>query len=64
MERDEALRALDWHWGEAYEITEALGVWRAVRLDNQRAIIAANPDDLRNLIVEDYLKDPVPRRIT
>ena len=25
------------HWGDAYEITEALGVWRAVRRDNQVA---------------------------
>ena len=31
----EALEDLRWNWDGAYEITEALGVWRAVRRDNQ-----------------------------
>jgi hypothetical protein len=60
--RDEALAALAWHWGEAYELTEALGVWRAVRLDNQRSLIATDAEKLRDLIIDDYSKEPVPRR--
>ncbi len=32
--RDDALRRLQGNWGELYEITEALGVWRAVKLLN------------------------------
>lgn len=61
MWRDEALEDLAWHWGEAYEITEACGVWRAVRLDNQRALVATDPQDLRDLIVKDYAARPVSR---
>jgi hypothetical protein len=59
--RDEALAALAWHWGEAYEVTEALGVWRAVRLDNWRALVATEAEDLRDQIVDDYTRAPVPR---
>ena len=61
MYRDEALRYLQWNWGEAYEITEALGVWRAVRLDNQKTLIATEAIDLRDEIVQDYAAKPVPR---
>ena len=50
---DTALAALDWHWGDAYEITEALGVWRAARHDGA--------EELRDLIIADYAKQPVPR---
>lgn len=61
MYRDEALRYLQWNWGEAYEITEASGVWRAVRRDNQKTLIATEAQDLRDLIVQNYASDPVPR---
>jgi hypothetical protein len=61
MHRDEALRDLQYHWGAAYEITEALGVWRAVRLDNSVALIATDPGALHDLILEDYGRRPVPR---
>lgn len=61
MWRDVALEALDWHWGEAYEISEAAGTWRAVRRDNGRALIATAAADLRDLILADYVKEPVPR---
>ena len=57
--RDRALADLRWHWGEAYEITEALGVWRAVRLDNQVALVAGDPEELRALIIHDYTCRPV-----
>ena len=59
--RDETLNMLRWNWGEAYEITVASGVWRAVRYDNQRTIVATDPDGLRTLIVADYANQPVPR---
>jgi hypothetical protein len=58
---DAALADLRWHWGEAYEITEACGVWRAVRLDNQRAVVATEAEELRDLITADYARQPVPR---
>ncbi len=61
MYRDEALKDLQYHWDRAYEITEASGVWRAVRLDNQRTLIATEAEDLRREIVADYTKEPVPR---
>ena len=52
---------LRWHWGDAYEITEAVGVWRAVRLDNQITLVASSAVELRNLIIEDYSRRPVAR---
>ena len=61
MYRDDALRYLQWNWGEAYEITEALGVWRAVRRDSQKTLIATEATDLRDEIVADYEANPVPR---
>jgi hypothetical protein len=61
MCRDEALKYLQWNWDEAYEITEASGVWRAVRLDNQKTLIATEAQDLRDEIVQDYAANPVPR---
>ena len=61
MYRDDALTYLQRNWGEAYEITEASGVWRAVRLDNQKTLIATEAIDLRDEIVQDYDANPVPR---
>ena len=52
---------LRWHWGDAYEVTEALGVWRAVRRDNQVALVASSAAELRSLIVADYTARPVIR---
>ena len=52
--RDDALRRLNGDWDELYEISEALGVWRAVRLLNGWTIVASSPDELRVLIVRDY----------
>ena len=62
MYRDEALKDLLFHWGEAYEIsvTEA-GIWRAVRLDSQRALVATEAQELRDQIVKDYEHNPVKR---
>ena len=52
--RDDALRRLNADWEELYEISEALGVWRAVRLLNGWTIVASSPEELRVLIVRDY----------
>jgi hypothetical protein len=59
--RDAALADLKHHWGTAYEISEGSGVWRAVRKDNQRVLLAGDPGELRDLIREDYAADPVRR---
>ena len=59
--RDRALADLRHHWGTAYEITEALGVWRAVRLDNQATLLARDSEELRTLIIRDYTSRPVRR---
>ena len=52
--RDDALGSLQRSWGEVYEISEALGVWRAVRLLNGRTVIATDPVGLHALMVRDY----------
>jgi hypothetical protein len=52
--RDDALRTLHRSWGEIYEISEALGVWRAVRLLNGRTVVATDPAALHTLMVRDY----------
>ena len=52
--RDEALRTLQRRWAEIYEISEARGVWRAVRLLNGRTVIATDPEALHTLMVRDY----------
>lgn len=55
------LSDLRFHWGEAHEITEALGVGRAVRGDNQVSVLATSPGELRDEIIADYTSHPVPR---
>ena len=50
---------LQLHWGSVYEITEALGAWRAVRRDNQRSLVAACAEELRIAIISDYAAQPV-----
>jgi hypothetical protein len=51
---------LKWNWGEAYLITGAAGRWIAHRRDNGLMLIASGPDELRELIIEDYAAQPVP----
>jgi hypothetical protein len=59
----DALADLQWHWGSAYLITGAAGHWVAQRRDNNRWTLAASgPDGLRELIIEDYAAQPVPRK--
>ena len=57
----DALRDLQWHWEEAYEITGAARHWIAHRRRNGRMLAASSPDELRALIIEDYAGQQVPR---
>jgi hypothetical protein len=56
-----ALRDLQSHWEQAYLITGAAGHWIAHRRDNGRMLAAGSPDELRELIIEDYAGQQVPR---
>ncbi len=61
----EALDALRWHWGEAYEIgrDDASG-WHARRRDRLGGpLTGAGPDELGQAIVADYAFRPVPREL-
>lgn len=61
--RDQALEALRFHWGDAYEIGEDdENGWWAKRRDGIGGLItAADPDELRRLIYADHDLMPVPR---
>lgn len=55
-----ALGALRYDWGSAYEIEGDGEEWRARRLDGLGGWIEADsPDDLRNEIFGDYALKPV-----
>lgn len=56
-----ALRNLQWNWGEAYLITGAAGHWIAQRRDNGQMLAARCPDELRQMIIENYAVQQVPR---
>ena len=56
-----ALEDLQWNWCGVYAITGAAGHWLAQRRDNQRTLTADSPDELRELIIEDYAAEPVAR---
>jgi hypothetical protein len=58
------LADLQWHWGGAYLITGAARHWLAQRRDNGRLLTASGPDELRELIQEDYEAQPVARDLT
>ena len=58
----EALKALRWHWDEAYTITRPReGLWVAERRDTREALRSDTPFGLRELIIADYSERPVPR---
>ena len=59
--RAAALNDLDWHWGEAYDLAVTRAGWVAKRLDNNRALVAGSPEELRALILADYTAEPVAR---
>jgi hypothetical protein len=62
----DALEALRWHWGDAYEIgfDDERG-WHARRRDGLGGwLTAPDSDDLFGVIAADYALKPVPRSVT
>ena len=59
--RDEAMQVLTLTWGTYYEVREALGMCRAVRLGNGRTLIGKTPAELRIAIIRDYSEERHPR---
>ena len=57
----DSLRDLQWHWGDAYLITGAAAHWIAHRRDNGLMLAAGSPEELRELIIEDYADQRVSR---
>jgi len=57
-----SLADLRYHWGAAYEITQAGGTFRACRRDDGTALTADAALRLSAKIRADYLARPVPRR--
>lgn len=58
----EALEALEFGWGDAYEIWHDGGDWHARRRDGLGGVITAgDAEGLRNQIREDYALKRVPR---
>jgi hypothetical protein len=60
---DDALQALQWNWGEAYEIghDSERGWWAARRDRTGSLLTGAGPDGLRAAIRVDYAQKRVPR---
>ena len=54
-----ALDRLDWRWGQDYDLAVTAAGWVAKRLDNGRALVAANPRKLHMLIAADAGISPV-----
>jgi hypothetical protein len=58
----EQLADLDWHWGEAYRISNPEeGVWLAQRRDTNDTFKATTPAGLHHSIVADYHARGIPR---
>jgi hypothetical protein len=51
--RQAELDKLDQLWGEDYDLAVTRAGWVAKRLDNGRALVAANPGKLHTLIAAD-----------
>ena len=59
---EEALGALWWHWGDAYDIGHDERGWQARRRDGLGGdLTAPDPDALYGVIGADYALRPVPR---
>ena len=58
-----ALEALQWDWDTAYMLghDDGRGWWAARRDRIGGLLTAANPDELRQAITDDYAAQPVPR---
>ena len=57
----DAVADLQWNWGSAYLITGMAGHWLAQRRDDGQTLSASGPEELRELMTEDYRARPVPR---
>jgi hypothetical protein len=51
--RQAELDELDRRWGQDYDLAVTAAGWVAKRLDNGRALVAANPGELHMLIAAD-----------
>ncbi len=61
-EAADALEELEFHWGSAYDIAIAGGMWTARRRDGRGGRLADPlPEGLRLRIQADYAVMPVPR---
>lgn len=58
---DEALALLRWHWGTAYDIRYAWGMFTASRRDNGATVRRPDAEELDAEILADYHAKPVPR---
>ena len=56
------LHDLQRDWGESYLITGAAEHWIAHRRDDGQMLIASGPEELRELMTEDYSARPVARQ--
>jgi len=56
-----ALVELEFHWGSAYDIAIADGMWTARRRDGRGTLADPLPGGLRQRIQADYTAMPVPR---
>ena len=54
-----ALDRLDARWGDDYDLAVTAAGWVAKRLDNGRALVAANPGKLHMLIAADSGVPPI-----
>jgi hypothetical protein len=61
MNLEDGVTRLRWHWGDAYEITQAAGTFRASRRDDGSVLTADAARCLSAKIHADYLARPVPR---
>lgn len=57
------LHDLDDHWGEIYDLAVTRAGWVAKRLDNGRALLADNAEELRVKILADGTGNEVSREV-
>ena len=61
--RPDSLEELRWNWGDAYRLFGAIGRWYAERRDGRRTLVAENIPALRDRMIADYGREPVPRTL-
>jgi hypothetical protein len=60
-----ALESLAWHWGEAYAVSRPEpDVWLAQRRDTREMLRAGSAEELRDVILADYVARPVSRDVS